>query len=341
MQYRHFSKAMNPQLSFAEYSPLLARYGIASPEILLERWREPHRFYHTEAHLADLLRQIAQSSFSETERQTLQMVAFFHDIVYLPTRHDNEEASAIFFRQHTSPQADSALIEEIILDTKTHQARSPLSAYFCQIDTAIVRTELPELLLWEDAIFKEFQCFDYSMYKMGRLAVLERFAALYPENTAHLQALIAYVQYRRPKIGVYPGSFNPFHNGHLNILEKAERVFDKVIVARGINPEKQGIEKEALNPVLYYRQVEDFEGLLTDYISQKEAEADITLIRGLRNGDDLAYEMNQLRFMRDMKDDLKTVFFHCDKEFEHISSSAIRNLEKIGQGYGQKYIPQM
>jgi phosphopantetheine adenylyltransferase len=62
-------------------------------------------------------------------------------------------------------------------------------------------------------------------------------------------------------------------------------------------------------------------------------------VKGLRNGDDLDYEVNQLRFMEEMYPELKVVFIQCDKEYEHISSSALRNLERIQIGLSKKYIP--
>jgi pantetheine-phosphate adenylyltransferase len=162
----------------------------------------------------------------------------------------------------------------------------------------------------------------------------------------------------KKRIGVYPGSFNPFHKGHLNILEKAESVFDEVIIAVGDNPEKVEQYKNSDNQIgmldihiiepsreetikrnLPSRNVETFKGMLPDYISSKESEGfDVTLIRGLRNGDDLAYEMNQLRYYQDMKPDLKVVFFVCDPAYSHISSSAIRSIQKIEPAEAVKYI---
>ena len=114
-----------------------------------------------------------------------------------------------------------------------------------------------------------------------------------------------------------------------------------MIIAQGINPEKVQDNKMSVknSPVLKYRQVETFIGLLTDYVNSKEVDAEVTVIRGLRNGDDLDYEVNQLRFMEEMKPNLKLIFINCDKQFEHISSSSIRNLERIKEGLGQKYIP--
>lgn len=335
-------------LDLTAYYRLFDDYGMTTVAIaqLSACWQEPHRYYHNESHLLFLLNRIQalsdKSLISVKKKDTLLMAAFFHDAVYDPTAADNEEKSAILFRQLTQPRADSALIEEIIIDTKSHKAKNKLSALFCQLDMAVVtQSDFQELLAWEKGIAKEYQFVDYTIYKKHRIGFLQNCIAQFPENTANLQNLVAYLQFHKPCVGIYAGSFNPLHNGHLNILEKAERIFDKVILAKGINPEKEDKAESThpVAPVLKYRQVENFSGLLTDYITSKEADAEITLVRGLRNGDDLAYEVNQLRFMEDMKPGLKVVFIRCDKQFEHISSSAIRNLEKISKGLGSKYLP--
>jgi pantetheine-phosphate adenylyltransferase len=332
---------------YEKYRALFTGYGMSEPAIvqLLFRWREPHRYYHTEAHLQFLLEKIdhlhAAGQINAQEQQTLQMVAFFHDAVYDPTAGDNEEQSARLFTEFTQPRSDADLIRQMILDTKTHLSSHPLSRAFIDLDMWIVTDAgLVPMLAWERGIAREFQFIDYGMYREGRAALLEGWAQKYPNNQTNLLALAAYVRQHRPNVGIYAGSFNPFHNGHVNILEKAERIFDKIIVARGVNPEKDG-PGDFPEPagILKYRQTERFPGLLTDYVTEKEKFAEITLVRGLRNGDDLAYEVNQLRFMEDMKPGLKVVFIRCDKPFEHISSSAIRNLEKIRKGLGQKYLP--
>lgn len=334
-------------VDYTSYYSLFAQFGmnLTAMQEILNRWREPHRYYHNELHLQYLLNEIEnlarQGQISTTLKENLLMVAFFHDAIYDATAADNEEKSAALFQQATQETDHSAGIIQAILDTKTHQPTSELSRIFCELDMAIVtKSDFKEMLAWEKGIAKEYQFVDYSLYKMGRIALLEHFAKQYPENKENLQNLIHYLTFHRPQIGIYAGSFNPFHNGHLNILEKAERIFDKVIVAQGINPEKEtaasSLKKLA---VLKYRQIEQFGGLLTDYISSKEEHAQMVLVRGLRNGDDLSYEVNQQRFMEDMKPGIKVVFIRCDMQFEHISSSAIRNLEKIEKGLGSKYLP--
>lgn len=145
-------------------------------------------------------------------------------------------------------------------------------------------------------------------------------------------------------LAIYAGSFNPFHVGHLNIVEKAERVFGKgnVLIAIGVNPEKAKSEDLLTRSVEISqktgRTVEVYTTFLHELVEKKESEGyKVILVRGLRNGDDLAYEDNQLKFINDFKKNIDVVFFRCDEEFAHISSSAIRNLQSFRSGSGDKY----
>ena len=145
-------------------------------------------------------------------------------------------------------------------------------------------------------------------------------------------------------LAIYAGSFNPFHIGHLNVVEKAERIFGEgnVLIAIGVNPEKSNTDAspralEISNKIK--RPVEVYTTFLHELIEKKESEGyKVVLIRGLRNGDDLAYEDNQLKFINDFKKDIDVVFFRCDEEFQHISSYAIRNLQSFRPGSGDKYL---
>ena len=138
------------------------------------------------------------------------------------------------------------------------------------------------------------------------------------------------------RVGLYPGSFNFFHQGHLNILEKAEKIFDKVIIARGVNPEKKNVIMPMPNAIADRTWV-NYNGLLTDFIKTLPYD-NITVIRGLRNGVDLQYELNQYRYFQDLMPDIQMVSIFCDKEFEHISSSGIRMLSQYGEDHVKKYL---
>lgn len=144
-------------------------------------------------------------------------------------------------------------------------------------------------------------------------------------------------------IAIYPGSFNPAHVGHLNILEKAERIFGRgnVITAIGINPDKVNTDdksysfeqdkKAKIISQKINRTVITYSKFLHELIEDYEKEGyNVVIIRGLRNGVDLDYEVNQMRFINDFKKDINVIYITCDQEFEHISSSAIRKIEQFG-----------
>lgn len=137
-------------------------------------------------------------------------------------------------------------------------------------------------------------------------------------------------------VGIYAGSFNPFHKGHYNILQKAEKIFDKVIIARGINPDKKN-EIVPMPKVLESRAIMNYNGLLTDFIKSLPYD-NVTIIRGLRNSVDLQYELNQYRYFQDLMPEVQVVSLFCDKEFEHISSSGIRALSTFGSNTVEKYL---
>lgn len=134
------------------------------------------------------------------------------------------------------------------------------------------------------------------------------------------------------KIGIYTGSFNPFHAGHADILLKASKVFDKIIVARGNNPIKDcsrkvnDLSEHSIFKIINGEFIE-YEGLLADYLNSRK---DIcAVIKGLRNADDFQYEKIQQYYNEDLGINLPIVFFISDRSVQHISSSGLREIEKI------------
>jgi len=292
---------------------LLSKYHISI--YILDRYNETHRFYHNWNHIQYML-DLAEKRNILTDE--LHLAILFHDIIYDPKAKDNEEKSAeLFYSLIPNDQ-----IKEAILETKHHQSSSRLSKNLCELDLYNLYDDFDVFYENSMNIFKEYQFVDFKIYKEERRKVLEGYGV----DSTYIKAV---VDVFKPKIGVYAGSFNKFHKGHMNILKKAEQIFDKVIIARGININKTE-NFSPLPDILNYRQVEYYDGLLTDFIDSLGY--DVTLIRGLRNATDLQFELTQFQYMQEFKPDIKIVSIFCDKEYEHISSSSLRMLEKYGKG---------
>jgi pantetheine-phosphate adenylyltransferase len=136
-------------------------------------------------------------------------------------------------------------------------------------------------------------------------------------------------------MAIYPGSFNKMHVGHINIIEKAERIFGRgnVLIAVGVNPDKPVLESDNLHFLeqRINRKIITYNNFLYELIQEYEDDGyKVVIVRGLRNGVDLDYEVNQFRFLDDFKKDINVIYITCDREYEHISSSAIRKIEQFG-----------
>jgi pantetheine-phosphate adenylyltransferase len=128
-------------------------------------------------------------------------------------------------------------------------------------------------------------------------------------------------------LGIYPGSFNPWHEGHEDILKKALLIFDKIIILQGHNPNKiESKDNEFLKMCENYPNVETgfFSGLLAEAVKDIKPSG---IIRGLRNGYDLEYEINMQYWNEDLGVICPFVYFITDRKYGHISSSAIRELK--------------
>lgn len=141
------------------------------------------------------------------------------------------------------------------------------------------------------------------------------------------------------RVGVYAGSFNPFHLGHWDIYNQAIKQFDTVIVAVGRNPEKD--ENKIYNEIPYadIPFVDYYEGFLSAELEKwSDSDNDVTLVRGLRNVHDLGEEQNLIAFVRSMYPKLKVVYFLSRPEHQHISSSALRAIKKFSEKEYQKWL---
>lgn len=132
-------------------------------------------------------------------------------------------------------------------------------------------------------------------------------------------------------IAIYPGSFDPITNGHLDILKSGSEIFDKVIIAVSYNMNKKGflsveeridlIKKSVAH--LKNVEVDAFEGLTVNYAKKKGADV---LLRGLRTSFDFEYELQLSQANNALNKDLKTVFLITKPEYNFISSSMVREI---------------
>ena len=144
----------------------------------------------------------------------------------------------------------------------------------------------------------------------------------------------------RSKSSGIRGSFSPWHQGHDDILIKTLDIFDRVIVAQGINPEKAKpvkLDEKTIGPMISQRIMDritivQFSGFLHKYIEKFNHDTGpggqiCAVIRGLRSGYDLDYEASQMYWNEDLGMKARVVCFITDRKLGHISSSAIRQLE--------------
>ena len=165
---------------------------------VLAMWNESHRSYHHLIQVNDLISQINEnkSKFSEKEYEKLMLAAIFHDVVYDPSSQTNEEDSANFLIECAvdKTNADILDVNQMILDTKTHNSTTKLSESFNNYDMNIVERDFDQLLEWENGIAEEYSVYPKEQYKEGRVKFLESLLDKYTHNTENLLKLVDWVK---------------------------------------------------------------------------------------------------------------------------------------------------
>ena len=322
---------------------------LSKEEAFLEikkQYHQPHRFYHNwENHILPLFELIEEIGDGEIKFY-MTWTLLFHDIVYNPKSIANEQNSAIYFSDFVSRhdfrllETEIEVIDFLIRNTDYNIQEIPskkrqqnlgvnlerLSAIFRKLDFSYLRR--PDFIDIEKLLFKEYQFMDWFEYRKKRISFLQD---VRNKNITELISVLENVGIHRscrylanlePKIGVFAGSFKPFHIGHLNILEQAEKVFDKVIIAQGKNTDKTNVKSYELPKSVQHYQYIEYDGLLSEFLDSFQYP--VTLIRGLRNGNDLENEKDLQAWL-----EINSVcYFVSPREFQHISSSSIRSLEE-------------
>ena len=146
------------------------------------------------------------------------------------------------------------------------------------------------------------------------------------------------------RIAIYPGTFDPITNGHLDLLVRATKIFDKVIIAVADNPRKnplfsidERIEMiEAVSGDIDNIQIEAFDDLLVNYVGRKNANF---VIRGLRAVSDFDYEFQLASANRRLDENVETIFLTPSEANYFISSSLVREIS-FYQGDVQSFVPK-
>jgi pantetheine-phosphate adenylyltransferase len=136
-------------------------------------------------------------------------------------------------------------------------------------------------------------------------------------------------------IALYPGSFDPLTMGHVDIIQRGSRLFDRIIVAVLINADKSPLftvteRVEIVREVFRDRanvEVESFDGLLVEYARRKQASM---IVRGLRAVSDFEYEMQMALMNRSLNPDVETIFMMPAERYTYVSSRLVKEVVSLG-----------
>ncbi len=150
---------------------------------------------------------------------------------------------------------------------------------------------------------------------------------------------------RGNKLAIYPGTFDPITNGHLDIIQRSVTLFDSVIVGVTTNPSKAPLftvdERidmiQRVTSELQDVTVESFDGLLMDYARLKQADA---IVRGLRAITDFEYEFQMALVNRKLADDVVTVFLMPNEKYTYLNSTIVKEVAKFA-GDVQSFVPEL
>lgn len=146
------------------------------------------------------------------------------------------------------------------------------------------------------------------------------------------------------RIGIYPGSFDPLTNGHLDVIQRAAKMFDRVVVAVAKNESKNPLfdleeRRELVQQAIRHlpnAEADTFEGLLVEYVEKRGAQ---TIIRGLRAVSDFEFEFQLALMNRKLNERVETIFMMPRDTYTFLSSRIIKEIARLG-GDISAFVPE-
>lgn len=147
-------------------------------------------------------------------------------------------------------------------------------------------------------------------------------------------------------VALYPGSFDPLTNGHVDIIERGSKLFDRIIVAVLVNLEKAPLfsvaERVSIARAVFQRwpnvEVDTFDGLLVDYARRRSASV---IVRGLRAVSDFEYEFQMAGMNRYLLPDVETMFLTPSDQYQFISGTIVREIALLGGDVSKFVFPSV
>ena len=142
---------------------------------------------------------------------------------------------------------------------------------------------------------------------------------------------------------IYPGTFDPIHNGHIDIVKKVSKLFDQVIMVVAVNKEKSPLFSEQERKELIRESISDinnvnvtsFNGLVVEYAKEKNA---LAIVRGLRHVSDFEFEFQMAMMNYNLNPQVTSMFMMPDEKYIHLNSTIIKDVSRLG-GDISDYVP--
>ena len=142
---------------------------------------------------------------------------------------------------------------------------------------------------------------------------------------------------------IYPGTFDPIHNGHIDIVKKVSKLFDQVVMVVAVNKEKNPLFSEQERKELIRESISDisnvnvssFNGLVVEYAKEKNA---LAIVRGLRHVSDFEFEFQMAMMNYNLNPQVTSMFMMPDEKYIHLNSTIIKDVSRLG-GDISDYVP--